>query len=167
MGATKKVSPERKAASRAKSNANLKNGVKTQFKSGDPAAKIAGSKGGTKAWKNEREKRTARQMLEEIMSYKPVLTPILKDGLIKMGADPEEGTYTAGFLGFVALQQKAMKGDTKALQMWLEITGQDPKVILEQQRLEAEKEALKQGVRGYSALDDAFAMLGKDGSDAE
>lgn len=105
------------------------------------------------------------------MSYKPVLTPVLRDGLIKMGADPEDGSYTAGFLTFVALQQKAMRGDARAIQMWMEITNQDPKVLLERERLEAEKEALKQGISGYSALDDAFSMLGgpeeKDGSDAK
>ena len=160
--ATKRKPPEVVAESRKRSNANLV-GKGNRFKSNDPASKEASSKGGKRSQEVRREKRTARQMLEEIMSYKPVLTPPLKDGLIKMGANPEDGSYTAGFLSFVALQQKAMRGDVRALQMWLEITGQDPKVLLEKERLEVEKESLKQGANGYSALDEAFSKLCPDG----
>ena len=163
--ASKRKPPEVVAESRKKSNANLKPELSKEkrIKSGRQAVEM-GRKGGKKSQQVQRETRTIRQMLEEVMSYKPMITPFLRDGLIKQGMDPDRGDYTAAYLGVVALQQKVMRGDARALQMQMEILGQDPKVLLEREKLALERESLQQGVRGYSALDEAFAMM-HDGSD--
>jgi len=137
---------------------NLKNGVRTQFKAGEEQAKIA-SKGGKKSQRIQKEKRTARQMLEIAMSYKPVLTPELRRNLEMLGADPDKGHYTAGMMAMIALINKAMKGDVRATQLWLEITGQDPRVLIEQKRLAMEQTAAERQP-GFAALDEAFDKLG-------
>lgn len=165
MRMPRRKTPEELAESRAKSNANLKQGGSdAQFKAGRQQSEIA-RKGGLKRQALLREQRTARQMLEEIAGFRPTLTPVLKDGLAKMGADPDKGDYSAAFLQFVSLQQRAMKGDVRAIQMWLEIMGQDPKTLLQQEQLEIEREALKQGITGYAALDEAFEKYGCDDYD--
>lgn len=168
MGATKKKPPEVVAASRKKSNENLKKGVKTQFKSGDPEARKAQSKGGKRSQQVRREERSFRSILEMVWGSKPQLSNAVRDQLIHYGMNPETDNITNAVVTAVALSQKAQKGDTRAAEKVLEVLGQDPKMLIEQQKLEVEKESLKQGISGYSALDDAFAQLSsQDGSDAK
>ena len=151
------------AKSREKSIANLKRGgsEQTEFKSGRQAAE-SGRKGGLKTQKKAREERTYREMLEIVLAAHPVITPRIRDNLIAAGLDPDNGDYTMAFLQVVAQSQKAVIGDGQAYQRILEMRGEDPMTMLQQQALEIEKEALQQGQTGYSALDEAFSKLGSD-----
>jgi len=152
-----KTTVKLKTPTRLKQEENLKKGVKTQFKAGEEQVRIA-RKGGIASQKVQREKRTARELLQIAMSYKPVLTPALKRNLELLGADPNAGEYTAAAITMLSLQNKAMQGDVRATQLWLEISGQDPRVLLEQNRLAMEMENAKHQP-GFSALDDAFGRL--------
>lgn len=150
------------AASREKTNANLKRGnPDTQFKAGREQAVIA-KEGGLARQKKAREERKYREMLEIVLAAHPVITPRIRDNLIAAGLDPDNGDYTMAFLQVVAQSQKAVIGDGQAFQRILEMRGEDPKTMLQQQALEIEKEALQQGQSGYSALDEAFSKLGSD-----
>ena len=150
------------AASREKTNANLKRGnPDTQFKAGREQARIA-KEGGLARQKKAREERKYREMLEIVLAAHPVITPRIRDNLIAAGLDPDNGDYTMAFLQVVAQSQKAVIGDGQAFQRILEMRGEDPKTMLQQQALEIEKEALQQGQTGYSALDEAFSKLGSD-----
>ena len=145
---------------------NLKNGVATQFKSGAEAARN-GSKGGKASGVAKRKKNAARKWLAEIMAYKPQITPNLRHGIEQLGGNVDDREYTAEALIMVALTQKAMKGDVKAMRLYLEMFGEDPRTVLEKQRLEVEKEAVKalkdsdgfmdamKGIAG-EVLDDGF-----------
>ena len=161
-----KKTPEELARNRAKSNSNLKKGnAVTQFSSGRVAVEN-GKKGAAKRAQIRKETRTYRELLELVQGSKPVITPRIRDILIGVGMDPEKDNITNALVAAVACTQKANGGDGRAFSKILEITRQDPRVLLEQERLEVERESLKQGISGYSALDDAFAQLG-DGSDGK
>ena len=157
----RRVSPEQKAASRLKSNANLK---KTpRFKSGEAAPREAGSKGGKKSGLKRQEARTVRELTELFWGSRPVITSRIRDILINSGYDPDKDEITNGLVTVLAIGQKGQRGDARAYEKMLEIMGQDPKTLLEQKKLEIAMESLQGGASGYSALDEAFAKL-NDGS---
>ena len=122
-------------------NENLKKGVATQFRAGEEQAKIA-REAGKASGAARRKKNAARKYLAMAMALKPKMTPALRDNLIKMGADPDNQEFTAEALGMVALTQKVMKGDTRAIELYLEMFGEDPHTVLEKERLKIEKEAV-------------------------
>ena len=122
---------------------NLKNGVATQFQSGEKAAEN-GRKGGIASGVAKRKKNAARTWLKEILAYKPKITPAMRAGIENLGGDPEAGNYTTEALIMVALAQKGMKGDTRAVELYLEMLGEDPKTVLEEKRMAMEKQALKE-----------------------
>ena len=154
-----KKTPEELARSRAKSNANLKRGnPATQIKSGRDAIEKA-KKSNEKQALARKETRTYRELLELVQGSKPVLTPRIRDILIGAGLDPDKDNITNALVATVACSQKANAGDVRAYNKILEVTRQDPRVLMEQERIDLERESLKQGVTGYSALDEAFARL--------
>ena len=77
---------------------------------------------------------------------------------------PDPDTITNALVAAVACTQKANSGDARAFAKILEITRQDPRVLLEQEKLDLERKSLEQGASGYAALDAAFAGMG-NGSD--
>lgn len=121
---------------------NLKKGVATQFVAGEEQAKIA-QKGARASAVARRKKNAARKWLSEIMAYKPALTPRNRTVIEQVGGNPDEQEYTTEGLIMVALAQKCMKGDTRAIQLYLEMFGEDPKTVIEKERLKVQKEAVQ------------------------
>ena len=156
--------PEELAESRAKSNANLRKGnPTTQFKPGRDALEKS-KKGNERKAQIRKETRTYRELLELVQGSKPVMTPRIRDVLTAVGMDPEKDNITNALVAAVACTQKANSGDARAFAKILEITRQDPRVLLEQEKLDLERKSLEQGASGYAALDAAFAGMG-NGSD--
>ena len=121
---------------------NLKKGVATQFVAGEEQAKIA-QKGARASAVARRKKNAARKWLSVIMAYKPALTPRNRTVIEQVGGNPDEQEYTTEGLIMVALAQKCMKGDTRAIQLYLEMFGEDPKTVIEKERLKVQKEAVQ------------------------
>lgn len=121
---------------------NLKNTDATKFKTGPEQAERA-RKAGQASGVARRKKNAARKYLSMIMALHPVITPGMRDNLIKMGADPDTQEFTAEAIAMVSLTQKAMKGDTRAIELYLSMFGEDPKTIIEKERLKTQQEAVK------------------------
>lgn len=113
---------------------NLENGKPYRFTSGDMAAKN-GSKGG----KARAAKKTVADYLKKWADGE-VLDKKNKEALRALGLSEEATNRT---LLVVPLIHKASKGDTKALQMALELLGEDKKKELEIKKLRREIELLK------------------------
>lgn len=140
---------------------NLKNGVPFQFKSGEEAAK-AGSNGGKASGIARRRKGAARRYLKEVLAMKPEMTDALARNIRLTGGNPDTNDYTVEKLAMVALAQKCMKGDTRALQLYLEMVEEDPKLLVEQGRLKIDMENASR-VPGFTSLDEAVdAMMAGD-----
>ena len=112
---------------------NLENGKPYRFTSGDMAAKN-GSKGG----KARAAKKTVADYLKKWADSE--VSEKNKKALEALGLSEEATNRT---LLVVPLIQKASKGDTKALQMALELLGEDKKKELEIKKLRREIELLK------------------------
>lgn len=108
-----------------KSIDNLKNGVKTQFKTGEDAAE-KGRKGGIASGKAKREKKAMKDALEIALNM-----PI-KKGRIKGLEDIKNFKEIAGENVTVqeaivaVMLQKALKGDIKAAEFVRDSSGQRP-----------------------------------------
>ena len=113
---------------------NLENGKPYRFTSGEVAAKN-GSKGGKAA----HAKKTVADYLKQWADGE-VSSEKNKNALEALGLSEEATNRT---LLVVPLIQKASKGDTKALQMALELLGEDKKKELEIKKLRREIELLK------------------------
>ena len=113
---------------------NLENGKPYRFTSGDMAAKN-GSKGG----KARAAKKTVADYLKKWADGE-VLDKKNKETLRTLGLNEEATNRT---LLVIPLINKASKGDTKALQMILELLGEDKKKELEIKKLRREIELLK------------------------
>lgn len=113
---------------------NLENGKPYRFTSGDMAAKN-GSKGG----KARAAKKTVADYLKKWADGE-VLDKKNKEALRALGLSEEATNRT---LLVIPLIKKASKGDTKALQMILELLGEDKKKDLEIKKLTQEIELLK------------------------
>ena len=141
-------------------NENLKNGVATQFKAGEEQAKVA-SIGGKASGVARRQKGAARKFLKEVLAYKPEMTAALAKSLKNMGADTENEYFTTEKLMMVAMVQKAMKGDTQAVKLALEMLGEDAKTIMEEKRLRVQKEAVE-AIRNSDGFMDAMADIARE-----
>ena len=113
---------------------NLENGKPYRFTSGEVAAKN-GSKGGKAA----HAKKTVADYLKQWADGE-VSSEKNKNALEALGLSEEATNRT---LLVVPLIQKAIKGDAKALQMALELLGEDKKKELEIKKLRREIELLK------------------------
>lgn len=112
---------------------NLENGKPYQFRSGEMAAKN-GAKGG----KARAAKKTVAEYLRNWADGE--VSGKDKEALKALGLDEEATNRT---LLVVPLIKKASSGDTKALQMALELLGEDKKKDLEIKKLQQEIELLK------------------------
>lgn len=113
---------------------NLENGKPYRFTSGEVAAKN-GSKGGKAA----HAKKTVADYLKQ-WADSEVSEEKNRNALEALGLSEEATNRT---LLVVPLIHKASKGDTKALQMVLELLGEDKKKELEIKKLRREIELLK------------------------
>jgi len=146
---------------------NLKNGVATQFRAGEEQAKIA-SKGGKASVAARRKKNAFRNYLREVLAYKPVMTPGLRKNLADMGADPDGGEFNIEKLAAIALGQKIMKSDVKAIELVLETLGEDARSVVAEKQLKAQKEALNVIRNADGFMDAMSGMVGEvfeDGGD--
>lgn len=92
---------------------NLKNGVATQFRSGEEAARI-GKKGGQASGKARKKKKAMQEITKEIlnMSLKSGETDDINN--IKSFSDFKNKNITVQEAITIAIMQKALKGDYKA-----------------------------------------------------
>ena len=141
----------------AKSLANLEKGRATRL-CGD---RETCRKAGKRSAQVRREKRRARQMLEQIIGHEPPMTIELRQRLEAMGIDPETESVTLGFLSVLALVVQAMQGNVRALELMLEIRGESPKLETLKRQQELEMKRLEVQKRGFAALDAAIdSMMG-------
>lgn len=129
---------------------NLKKGKKTQFKSGDEAARINGSKGGKAYGRNNSIRKLAREMLNS--------TPDVGDGTLRqlkqlgINADtPDLQTLILARIGAMAIGKDSRLA-LQATQMLLEIAGNDVRSMIaaedheiQRDRLEVERERMERG----------------------
>ena len=109
-------------------NENLKNGVKTQFKSGDQAA-AAGRKGGLKAQENRKRKRDVKKALQEMLDE----TCTDKTGVQLKGIDAMTATL------FKIATDPKHKQVIQAQRLIYELTGMD--------KSEDDKKRIKQALK--------------------
>ena len=109
-------------------NENLKNGVKTQFKSGDQAA-AAGRKGGLKAQENRKRKRDVKKALQEMLDE----TFTDKTGVQLKGIDAMTATL------FKIATDPKHKQVIQAQRLIYELTGMD--------KSEDDKKRIKQALK--------------------
>jgi len=145
---------------------NLKNGVATQFKSGEQAASN-GRKGGIASGKAKRQKNAARKTLEYILTLKPKVSSAMRANMNNLGFDADAQPTTEDLI-MIAMMQKGMKGDTKAAELYLAMLGEDPKTVIEEKRLKMQKAAVKamQNSDGFmDALNGVAGEVFADGGD--
>lgn len=92
---------------------NLKNGVATQFQSGEKAARM-GKKGGIESGKSKRKKKAMQEVTKEILNM-----PLKAEELdnicdIKSFTSFKDKNITVQEAITIAIMQKALKGDYKA-----------------------------------------------------
>lgn len=117
---------------------NLKKGKATQFKSGEQAASN-GAKGGRKSQQVQKQKKTVADYLKK-WADSEISDEKSKKTLQALGLDEEATNRT---LLVVPLIKKVSQGDTKALQMAIELLGEDRKKDLEIAKLKQEIELLR------------------------
>lgn len=121
---------------------NLKKGEATRFKAGEKQVEIS-RRAAEKSARVRRERKTAKQVAEMVLSSMPKLGKNAVQAMESMGFDPETDTMTIYTVIGFAMAQKAMKGDVKAGQMLLEMGGESAQAIAATERLRLEKERLK------------------------
>lgn len=145
---------------------NLKAGEKTQFKSGEEAAR-AGRKGGIKSGAARRKKCASRKFLKEVLTLEPKKTPEQAKMLEKLGANPD-AILTVEQLGVLALIKKYLAGDMRAYDMVHEYLGEDPRTLIEEERLKVQREAvnaLKNSDGFMEAMGATVGEVFEDGGD--
>lgn len=145
---------------------NLEKGAKSRFKSGEEAARN-GRAGGIASGEAKRKKGEARRLMLEVLTLKPKLDAKQRKSLETMGYDPNR-EYTVEAIIQAKVASLAMAGDTKAVDQYLQIIGEDFRSLLEERRLTLEKEAVE-AVRNTDGFMDALkGMTGEvftDGGD--
>ena len=84
-----------------------------------------------------------RDVARIVFSSQPNLDEDQLTVLQQFGIDPEAEDITCAFLSIVALVQKAMDGDLRAIELYLKIVGEDVFSINAKARLDFEKEQIK------------------------
>lgn len=151
-----------------KSLENLKKGKATQFKSGDPLAKLANSKGGKVAQQRRREKKEAQALLQAMTATKLDKHSNAYKQLRQLGVDIENCNHKAFILAKL-MQNAEQKGDIKAINLIFDLLGEtsrekraDLEIKNRQKELEIREKELEmkiQMVKGYTEAkdDDAFS----------
>ena len=128
---------------------NLENGKKTQFKSGDNAAK-SGRRGGIKSGETKRRAKTFRECAQ-IFGALPADDK--QKELLKRQGVTEEATHNMGVI--CGLYAASMRGNSNAARVLLELTGE-----LKQQQTNVN---VTQTVNPYANLtEDELRKLAKD-----
>jgi len=114
-----------------------------------------GKKGGIASGIAKRKKNASRAYLKEILAMRPVISTAMAKRIMEIGGDPDDGSYTMEKLTMVAMIQKAQKGDVGAVKYYHEMLGEDPKMVLEKEKLKAQKAAIA-AIRGSDGFMDAM-----------
>lgn len=100
-------------------------------------------KGGIKSGEARRRKRNTKQTAKYVLELQPNLPKKVTDALINMGLETDGEKPDIRLISILAVAQKAMKGDLKAIQQLLEMSGDvDARTQLERDRLKLERERL-------------------------
>lgn len=102
---------------------NLEKGKATQFKTGDKAASVAGSKGGKKSQQVQHENREASEYARMVLSLSPKMPEPVQHYMKELGI--KEKNPNAKLIAICAQMRKAMAGDQRALEFILSIAGED------------------------------------------
>ncbi len=121
---------------------NLENGLATQFRSGEEAARN-GQKGGVASGESRRRKRSLKEAADLFLSLR-VTDNKTFNKLVKSGVNVEDIDYQMAMV--VGLTQKAMKGDAKAAKVLIDMLGETKDEEAQQNTLEK--------------LDDVLAEIG-------
>ena len=104
-----------------KQDENLKNGKKTQFQSGENAAR-SGSKGGIASGEARRKARTMKELARKLGDT-PIPEGKVKSQLLATGVAEEDLNWNVAVV--VGVRNKAATGDAKAAEKWEEWQAQD------------------------------------------
>lgn len=100
-------------------------------------------KGGIKSGEARRKKRNTKQTAKYVLELQPNLPKKVRDAMFNMGLEPDSDDPDIRLISILAIAQKAMKGDLKAANMLLELSGDvNARVQLERDRLKLERERL-------------------------
>lgn len=114
----------------AMSNENLKNGVATQFKSGEQAANM-GRKGGKASAKKKREKKAMQDITKELLNMAAKSEELTDIEDIQSFAEIRGKNITVQEAITIAIIQKALKGDYKAAEYLRTTAGETPSTKIE------------------------------------
>lgn len=98
---------------------NLKNGKKTQFKSGEKAAR-SGQKGGIASGKSKRAKKSMKEQMNILLNSE---NPTVVKAVKSFGIEDDEINNQMGLM--VGLYQSAMKGNVQAFEKIQELNGNE------------------------------------------
>ena len=118
-----------------------KYGKATQFTAGSQQAEIA-RKGGRARQAQVRKKGASREFLKMVLAMQPEKSNEMVRALKKIGADPD-APITVEQVGVLALIKKYMAGDLRAYDMVHEYLEEDPHTLIEEKRLQVERDAVK------------------------
>ena len=102
---------------------NLENGRATQFRSGEEAARN-GQLGGIASGAARRRKKSLKEAVDLYLSL-PVADAKLKSKIIRSGVPDEDIDYQMAMI--VGLADRAIKGDSKAAKVIIDLLGEDAK----------------------------------------
>lgn len=145
---------------------NLKNGEKTQFRSGEEAAKN-GRKGGIKSGIARRKKFASRKFMAEVLASQVMKTPEMERAMKKLGLDPNTD-ITVEEMGVLALIKKFMAGDSRVFDQVHEYLSEDPHSIMEEKKLKAQQQAVAAFTKNDGFMEAIGAVVGEvfeDGGD--
>ena len=119
---------------------NLENGLATQFRSGEEAARN-GQKGGVNSGVARRRKKSLKEAADLFLSL-PVADTKEWNKISKKGVYPEDIDNQMAII--VGLSMKAAKGDSKAAKVLFDLLGEDASAPPESKR---EEDALSKALR--------------------
>ncbi len=104
-----------------------------------------GAKGGVASGEARRRRRTMKQMASFVLALQPTLPPKVLATIANMGVDTASEDVNMLMMTILAVAQKAIKGDLKAAQLLLEISGEAVTSYdqTDKGRLKLERERLK------------------------
>lgn len=124
---------------------NLKNGERTQFRTGEEQAKIA-KKGGKASGAARRKKKAMKQAAAALLNMnisdaKGDAVNMVRNRLRSFGYDDEDATFQDAML--VSVMIKALRGDVQASQFIRDTAGQSPALDIRKEELKLKKAELK------------------------
>lgn len=121
---------------------NIKNREGTQFRSGSEAVE-KGKKGGQASGVARRKKGAAKKLLTAFLAGKPQLTDKETRELEEFGYDPNDENLNNEVLCTLALLKQVKAGNVNAHRLYLEMVGEDPKTLLEKERIKVQQNAVE------------------------